>query len=66
MIVSDTRNIEEILKIYLRKQKIYIRITKISDVYRSDLSGSCNDLYVSDCTVQACTYLILPRPPMQI
>ena len=57
MIVSDTRNIEEILKIYLRKQKIYIRITKISDVYRSDLSGSCNDLYVPDCTVQTCTYL---------
>ena len=63
MIVSNTLNVKEILKIYLIEQKIYIPITKMSDtfitviyhamsltvlyVYHSDLSR-----YFSDCTVR--------------
>ena len=46
MIVSNTLNVKEILKIYLIEQKIYPNHQDEWYVYHSDLSR-----YVSDCTV---------------
>ena len=46
VIVSNTLNVKEILKIYLNKQKIYPNHQDEWYVYHSDLSW-----YVSDCTV---------------
>jgi len=46
VIVSNTLNVQEILKIYIIEEKIYIKITKMSDT-------SITVIYhtVSDCTV---------------
>ena len=51
MIVSNTLNAKEILKIYLIEQKIYIQITKMSDmsitvIYHDTFCMSLTVLYI--------------------